>query len=77
MINFIDPCFDNTVKAQTSLSFVLTDQVTFAPESVSDNYSVDNDLEGLCGAVEPTSFSCQDFTSTEAFLDANTGKATI
>jgi len=51
--------------------------VTFTPASVSDNYSVENQKAGLCGVVVPKSFTCHDFSSTEAFLDEDTGKATI
>ena len=51
--------------------------MTFAPASVRDNFSINSDLEGLCGTVEPSDFFCQDFSTTDAFLDEATGEATI
>ena len=72
-----DPCFDNTVQAEASLSFDLTNRVSFTPASVSDNYSVSKDLTGLCGSVKPVSFSCENFAASDAYLEATTGRATI
>lgn len=68
----------NTVQAQADQEFLLTEEVTFAPDTtVSDNYSISEDTPGLCGSFAPTSFSCETFGAADAYLDATTNQAII
>ena len=48
-IEFTNPCFVNTISGLSSLSFTLSDKITFLPASVSDSVSELYGVEGLCG----------------------------
>lgn len=70
-IEFTNPCFVNTISGLSSLSFTLSDKITFLPASVSDSVSELYGVEGLCGQFTQSSVICAALGASKSYLDSN------